>query len=131
VNATGGQWIVWHGLNDEGYALRDAIPGSVLVEGSQSPEAKAAAIEAFQDGVHRVLVTKPRIAGFGMNWQHCALVVFAGVSHSFEQTYQAVRRCWRFGQRREVHVHFIRAEQESAIVDCYCLRQVRGVGEGV
>jgi hypothetical protein len=66
-----------------------------------------------------VLVTKPSIAGFGLNWQHCSRMVFVGASHSYEQTYQAIRRCWRFGQRNPVDVHIIRAEEEDAIVANY------------
>ena len=61
-------------------------------------------------------MTKPKIAGFGMNWQHCNRIVFAGASHSYEQTYQAIRRCWRFGQTRPVDVFVIRAETETAII---------------
>ena len=117
VNATDGQWIVWHGLNDEGYALRDAIPGSVLVEGSQSPEAKAAAIEAFQDGVHRVLVTKPRIAGFGMNLQNAHQMAFVGLSDSWEAYYQSIRRCWRFGQTEPVRAHIVLSDAEAEIYE--------------
>ena len=111
--------IVWCELNGEADAIEKSIPGAVQIKGSDSLDEKVKRLVGFADRDYRVLVTKPSIAGFGMNWQHCALVVFAGVSHSFEQTYQAVRRCWRFGQKREVHVHFIRAEQESAIVDNY------------
>jgi len=117
VNASSEQWIVWHGLNDEGYALRDAIPGAVLVEGADSPESKAAALEAFQDGTHRVLVTKPRIAGFGMNFQNAHRMAFVGLSDSWEAYYQAVRRCWRFGQMEPVTAHVVVSEAESAIYE--------------
>ena len=118
VNAADGQWIVWHGLNmDEGYALRDAIPGSVLVEGNQSPESKAEAIEAFQDGKHRVLITKPRIAGFGMNLQNAHQMAFVGLSDSWEAYYQCVRRCWRFGQREVVRAHVVLSDAEAEIYE--------------
>lgn len=117
VNATPGQWIVWHGLNDEGYALHRAIPGSVLVEGSQSPEAKAAAIEAFQDGAHRVLITKPRIAGFGMNLQNAHQMAFVGLSDSWEAYYQSIRRCWRFGQTEAVRAHIVLSDAEAEIYE--------------
>ena len=117
VNAADGQWIVWHGLNDEGYALRDAIPGSVLVEGNQSPESKAEAIEAFQDGKHRVLITKPRIAGFGMNLQNAHQMAFVGLSDSWEAYYQCVRRCWRFGQTEIVRAHVVLSDAEAEIYE--------------
>lgn len=111
--------VVWCELNDEGDALERAIPGAVQVKGSDSPELKERMLAGFADGTHRVLVTKPSIAGFGLNWQHCNLMVFVGASHSYEQTYQAIRRCWRFGQTQEVDVHVIRAETERAIVANY------------
>jgi len=117
VNSTPGQWIVWHGLNDEGYALRDAIPGAVLVEGNQTPEAKATAIEAFQDGEHRVLITKPRIAGFGMNLQNAHQMAFVGLSDSWEAYYQCVRRCWRFGQTEVVRAHVVLSDAEAEIYE--------------
>jgi DNA modification methylase len=115
VNGNADQWIVWHGLNDEGYALRDAIEGSVLVEGSQSPEAKAEALEAFQDGKFRVLVTKPRIAGFGMNFQNAHHMAFVGLSDSWEAYYQCIRRCYRFGQREPVEVRVVLSDAEEPI----------------
>jgi DNA modification methylase len=117
VNGTPGQWLVWHGLNDEGYALRDAIEGSLLIEGSQTPEQKAEGIEAFQDGNARVLVTKPRIAGFGMNFQNAHQMAFVGLSDSWEAYYQCVRRCWRFGQTEPVMAHVVLSDAESAIYE--------------
>lgn len=111
----GEQAIVWCELNDEADAIEAAIPDAVQVKGSDSPEQKEDRLLGFADGGVRVLVTKPSIAGFGMNWQRCSRVIFAGASHSYEQTYQAIRRCWRFGQKRPVDVHVIRAETESAI----------------
>jgi DNA modification methylase len=115
VNADDEPWIVWCGLNDESKALAAAIPGAVEVEGSMSVEEKIARIEAFQDGRTRVLVTKPKIAGFGMNFQHCAKMVFVGLSDSFESYYQCVRRCWRFGQQRPVTARIVLADVEEAI----------------
>ena len=115
--AATGQWIVWHGLNDEGYALRDAIPGAVLVEGNQSPEEKAEAIEAFQDGAYRVLITKPRIAGFGMNLQNAHQMAFVGLSDSWEAYYQCIRRCWRFGQSEPVTAHVVLSDAEADIYE--------------
>jgi DNA modification methylase len=117
VNETPGQWLVWHGLNDEGYALRDAISGSLLIEGSQSPEDKAAGIEAFQDSRVRVLVTKPRIAGFGMNFQNAHQMAFVGLSDSWEAYYQCIRRCWRFGQTEPVTAHVVLSDAEAAIYE--------------
>lgn len=111
--------LVWCELNDEANALELAIDGAVQVSGSDSNEIKRARLMGFADGRYRVMVTKPKIAGFGLNWQHCARVIFAGASHSYEQTYQAIRRCWRFGQTRPVDVHIVRAETESAIVANY------------
>jgi DNA modification methylase/superfamily II DNA or RNA helicase len=115
VNADSEQWIVWHGLNDEGERLAAAIPGSVLVEGSQSPEAKAEAIERFQDGQYRVLVTKPRIAGFGMNFQNAHQMAFVGLSDSWEAYYQCIRRCYRFGQSMPVTAHVVLSDAEEPI----------------
>lgn len=108
--------LIWCELNAEGDALEKAIPGAIQVRGSDDAETKRARLLGFADGTHRVMITKPSIAGFGMNWQHCARMVFVGASHSYEQTYQAIRRCWRFGQTRPVDVHVIRAETEGAIV---------------
>jgi superfamily II DNA or RNA helicase len=111
--------LVWCELNDEGDAIERAISGAVQVRGSDAPDDKEDRLLGFADGRYRVLVTKPSIAGFGMNWQHCARQIFVGASHSYEQTYQAIRRCWRFGQRRPVDVFVIRAETDSAITANY------------
>jgi len=114
-----GPAIVWCELNTESAALAKAIPDSIEVIGSDSPEKKHESLTKFSDGEYRVMVTKPKIAGFGLNWQHCNRVVFVGASHSFEQTYQAIRRCWRFGQTKPVDVHIIRAETEDGVVSNY------------
>lgn len=111
-----GQWIVWCGLNDEASAVAEAVPGAVNVEGSWAPDDKAAALEAFQDGRRRVLVTKPSIAGFGMNFQNASRMVFVGLSDSYEAYYQAIRRCWRFGQTEPVEAHIVVSELEQGIV---------------
>lgn len=109
--------IVWCGLNDEADAVAKALGDqAVNVPGSWKPEDKAAALEAFQDGRTRVLVTKPSIAGFGMNFQHCARQVFCGIGDSYESYYQAVRRSWRFGQTRPVVAHVVVSELEQQIV---------------
>ena len=107
--------IVWCHLNDESKALAAAIPGSVEVTGSMTADEKESAIRAFTHGEKRVIVTKPSIAGFGMNWQHCADMVFAGLDDSFESFYQAVRRCYRFGQSEVVNVHLVSSSAEGAV----------------
>lgn len=108
-------WIAWVGLNEEGRALARLVPDAVLVEGDQSPEEKAEALRRFVAGEVRVLVTKVRIAGFGLNLQHCARMVFVGLGDSYEQYYQAIRRCFRFGQRRPVVAHIVLTEPEEVI----------------
>jgi superfamily II DNA helicase RecQ len=112
-----GQWIVWCGLNDEANAVTKAVEGAVNVEGSMTPDEKADAFEAFQDGRIRVLVTKPSIAGMGMNFQQCHRMVFVGISDSWESYYQAIRRCYRFGQQREVEAHIVVSDLEMQIVE--------------
>lgn len=109
------QWLVWTGLNDEADSVARAIPGAVNVQGSDDPEDKAERLTAFADGSIRVLVTKPSIAGFGMNWQRCARMAFVGIGDSYEQYYQAIRRCWRFGQERPVTAHVVLTEPEGVV----------------
>ena len=115
VNGTDKPFLVWCGLNYESSELKKAIPGAVEVKGSDSSEFKEKAMLDFSEGKIRVLVTKPSIAGFGMNWQHCSDMAFVGLSDSFEQYFQAVRRCWRFGQKNTVNVHVIISEREGAV----------------
>lgn len=117
VNASDEPWIVWCNLNDESDLLAQMIPDAVAVSGSDKVEAKESAMMDFTDGNIRVLVSKPSICGFGMNWQHCNNVAFCGLSHSFEQLYQAIRRCWRFGQSREVNCHIVTAEGEGQVLE--------------
>lgn len=112
---TGERWLAWVGLNDEGRELARLIPDAVLVEGCQSPEEKADALTRFADGQTRVLITKPSIAGFGLNFQHCARMVFVGMGDSYEQYYQAIRRCWRFGQTRLVQAHIVLTDIEETV----------------
>jgi hypothetical protein len=114
--ATDGQWIVWCGMNDEADQVTEMVDGAVNVEGSWAPDRKAEALEAFQDGAIRVLVTKTSIAGFGMNFQGCHRMAFVGLSDSYESYYQAIRRCWRFGQTEPVDVHIVVSELEQEIV---------------
>lgn len=110
-------WVLWCGLNAEAEALEKAIPGSVNVHGSLAPEEKAQHLLDFADGKIRVLITKPSIASMGLNWQHCARMIFVGMGDSYEQYYQAIRRCYRYGQKRVVEVYIVLAEIESSIAD--------------
>lgn len=116
VNAIDDQCVVWCHLNDEADQLAELIQGAVEVRGSDDPDHKAHSMIGFAKGEVQRLVTKPKIAGFGMNWQSCNQMVFVGLSDSWEQFYQAVRRCWRFGQTRPVHVHIISADIEGGVV---------------
>jgi len=115
VNKTGQPALVWCHLNDEGDALEAAIPDAVQVSGSDSDERKEERLEAFAEGRARVLITKPKIGAWGLNFQHCNHVTFFP-SHSFEQYYQAVRRCWRFGQKRPVRVDIVTTEGERGVM---------------
>lgn len=116
VNETERPFLVWCNLNTESQALTNGIPDAVEVTGSMDNDDKSAAMLDFVAGKTRVLVSKPSLCGFGMNFQHCADMAFVGLSDSYEQFYQAVRRCWRFGQKRSVNVHIITAETEGAVV---------------
>ena len=109
-------WLLWCDLNDESASLARAIPDAVEITGSDTPDDKEDRIIGFAAGSIRVLVTKPSIAGFGVNWQRCARMVFVGVTHSWETYFQAIRRCWRFGQHEPVEVHVIASDAEGAVV---------------
>ena len=116
VNASDKPFLVWCNLNEESAQLAAAIPDAVEVTGSDSDEKKEASIVGFLEGRYRVMVSKPKIAGLGLNLQHCADMAFVGLSDSYEQLYQSIRRCWRFGQTKPVNVHVITAETEGAVV---------------
>lgn len=116
VNASDEPWVVWCELNDESTALAKSIRDAVEVRGSMTADEKERALRDFADRGARVLVSKPSICGFGLNWQHCRNIAFVGVSDSWEAYYQAVRRCWRFGQTREVRVHVFASELEGNVV---------------
>ena len=107
--------IAWCHLNDEGDMITDMIPDAVQVAGSDHDDAKEERFAAFEAGEIRVLVSKPKIAGLGLNWQHCNHQTFFP-SHSFEQWYQAIRRCWRFGQTKPVTVDVISSEGEADVL---------------
>lgn len=111
--------IVWCEMNKESSLAAKSIDGAIEVAGSHTLDEKRERLEAFASGKYRVLVTKPKICGFGLNWQHCNRMVFVGASYSYEQTYQAIRRCWRFGQSSEVNVHILRAETEAHVIAAY------------
>lgn len=115
VNSIEGPWVVWCELNAESEMLTKGIDGAVEVRGSMTTDQKEKALSAFAHGEARVIVTKPSIAGFGLNWQHCHSMAFVGVTDSYESYYQAVRRCWRFGQRYPVRVHVFASELEGAV----------------
>jgi superfamily II DNA or RNA helicase len=117
VNQSEGPFLVWCNLNDESSKLTAAIEGAVEVRGSDKMKDKEKKIMDFTEGRVRVMVTKPSIAGFGLNWQHCNQMAFVGLNDSFEQLYQAVRRCYRFGQTKPVHVHMISADIEGAVLE--------------
>jgi len=112
VNNSDEQWLVWCDFNIESEMLGREIEDSVEVRGSTKPDIKSKYMLGFSNGDYRVLVTKPSIAGFGMNWQNCHNMAFCGISDSYEQYYQAVRRCWRFGQANNVNVHIVISDRE-------------------
>ena len=129
VNADGAEpWIVWCDLNAEGDALTKAINGAVQISGADDTDTKERHLADFAQGRTRVLVSKPSICGWGLNWQHSARMAFVGVTDSYEAYYQAVRRCWRFGQKRDVHVHIFASKAEGAIV-ANLKRKEREAGE--
>lgn len=115
ANSTDKQVLVWCDFNEESEKLAKAIRGAIEVTGSDSDEHKTETMAGFSNGDVRVLVSKPKIAGWGMNWQNCDTVIFCGLSDSFESYYQAVRRCWRFGQKNEVNVHIVMSDSEESV----------------
>lgn len=117
VNSNCEQWILWCGLDVESKGLKSAIPGSVEICGSDSLEYKTEMIEAFQDKKYRVMITKPKIAGFGMNFQNAHNMIFVGMNDSWETFYQCIRREWRFGQDSEVNVYIILTTIERSIYE--------------
>lgn len=116
ANSNDEPWVIWCGLNDESQMLESKINGAVEVTGSQDEAVKESGLRGFADGTHRVIVTKPSIAGFGLNWQHCRNVGYCGVSDSYEDFYQTVRRCWRFGQNNPVNAHVVISHLEGAVL---------------
>lgn len=117
VNGLDENAVVWCHLNDESQKLKDAINDAVEVKGSDKDDHKTNSMIGFADNKVKCLVTKPKISGFGMNWQSTRHCVFVGLSDSWESFYQAIRRQWRFGQLRDVHVHIVSADTEGAVVE--------------
>ena len=117
LTTIGDQWLLWCGLNEESAALAKAIPDAVEVQGSDSYAEKVGAVQAFVRGDIRVLVSKLKILGYGMNFQHCSRMAFVGISDSYEQYYQGIRRCWRYGQTKPVHVSIVVSEAERMVVE--------------
>ena len=117
VNDSADPWLVWCHMNAESDALGESIPDCVTVSGADTMTHKETAMENFSDGAVRVLVSKPSICGFGMNWQHAHNMAFVGLDHSFESFYQAIRREWRFGQTEPVNVHLFLSDVERPILD--------------
>jgi len=110
------QWAIWCELNEESEALAAAIPGAVEVRGSMTRPIKEQRLLGFSSGEVQVIVTKPDIAGYGLNWQQCSNVIFVGLSYSYEKLYQAIRRHWRFGQECEVNAHVITTDLGEGVV---------------
>lgn len=109
------QWLVWCDLNAEADELKRIIPDNIEVRGSDDIEVKAERLNRFTIGEAKRLIVKPSIAAFGLNWQNCHNMIFVGLSDSFEMMYQAIRRCWRFGQEYPVNVYIITSEAEGAV----------------
>ena len=115
VNASSESWIVWCNTNHESELLASKITDAVEIKGSMSNQAKENALNSFVNGETRAMVGKPSMCGFGLNLQHCRNMAFVGLSYSFEQRYQAIRRCWRFGQQRKVNDHVFVSPKEYKI----------------
>ena len=117
---SGEKWLIWCDLNDEQDALERALQDEgisfVSIRGSTEDDVRIHREREWRTGSTQVLISKSKIFGWGLNWQHCARMAFVGVTDSFEAYYQAIRRCWRFGQKRSVHVHIFASEQEGSVV---------------
>ncbi len=112
----GEQWLVWTNLNSEADAIERLLPTALQVAGRHPVELKVDRLLGFKERRPPILISKPSLAGHGLNFQHCARMIFVGLTDSFEQVYQAIRRCWRFGQSRPVDVYFVASELEGAVV---------------
>lgn len=116
VNSSSETWVLWCNMNAEGDTLEKLIPDAVQISGSQSEDKKEKILADFASGKIRVLISKPSLTGFGLNWQHANKMAFVGLNDSWEQVYQAVRRCWRFGQKNQVDVYFVSAQLEGNVI---------------
>lgn len=117
INGSDEQWVVWCGLNKESELLGDLINGSKEIKGSDKDKYRADTMNAFINGDLKCLITKPSIAGFGINMQNCHNMIFVGLSDSFEQYYQALRRCWRFGQKHDVKAYIVISSKEGTVLE--------------
>jgi len=117
-------WVMWCGLNNESSEVASAVVGSVEITGSQPDDMKEQRLIDFLDGKKRAMVSKSRIAGFGLNLQHCSKMAFVGLSHSAEEMYQAIRRIYRFGQTKPCDIHIVISELDLAILDNVKRKQV-------
>lgn len=115
VGKSNDPWLIWCQTDYEADAIKRVISDVIEVRGSQSADEKEQKLEAFSTNKAKRLLSKPSLAGFGMDWSHCSNMIFVGQSYSYEQWFQAVRRCWRFGQTKPVKVHLIVAEGEAEI----------------
>ncbi len=117
--------IVWCNRNDESEKLKDSIVGACEIKGGNDNDYKKEKMIEFSNSKLKRLVTKPSIAGFGMNWQNCNNMVFVGLNHSFEMYYQAVRRCWRAGQTKPVHVYIVSSEKEGKVIETIKRKEIQ------
>lgn len=117
VHERGVPWLIWCGLNEESTAITAEMPGAVEVTGADSYAEKVGAVVNFCDRKINKLVSKVRILGYGLNFQHCSHMAFVGLGDSYEQYYQAIRRCWRFGQKKPVDVYVVTSEAEQIVVE--------------
>lgn len=108
-------WIIWCDTDYEADALKRVLPDAIEIRGSQSIDEKEARLAEFETSKSAKLIAKPSMCGFGLDWSFCARMAFVGRSYSYETWYQAVRRCWRFGQKKPVKVHLVVAEGEAEI----------------
>jgi hypothetical protein len=122
INNTSDYAVVWCNLNEEGNLLEKMIPDSIQVSGQDTTDSKEYKLMSFSSGNDRVLITKPKIGAWGLNWQHCNKVTFFP-NYSYEQYYQAIRRCWRFGQKREVEVDLIYTEGDRFAIESLIRKQ--------
>lgn len=123
------QWVVWVGRNDEQEYMAKLLGDTcVSITGSMEPEEKVELQDRWLNGEFQTIITKPSIFGMGVNWQHCARMAFVGMSDSYEQYYQAIRRCYRYGQTRVVHAHVIVSALEAQIVQNVKNKERQAVG---